>query len=68
MASVNLNQLGQAIQLAQMGIALVRSLVAAARAAGQDVPDDAELIRILSDNSAAGRAEAEAVAANLSGQ
>lgn len=60
-------QLPQIIQLVQLGIASVRSLIAAIREAdpGADVPDDAELIRVFADNSAEGVAEADALLARL---
>ena len=65
MAALTITQLTQAIQMGQMAVALVRGIVAAFRSAGQEVPSDAELIRILGDNSAAGKAEADALIARL---
>lgn len=67
MGAISIGQLTQAIQLVQLAVAVTRSLVAAFKAAnpGVEMPDDAVLIRILSDNSAAGQAEAEALIERL---
>jgi hypothetical protein len=69
MAAVNLGQLQQAIQAGQVVFALIRSLKAAFQAGnpGVELPSDAELIRMLADNSAAGVAETDALIARLGG-
>lgn len=61
-------QLQQAMKLVQLGTGLVRSIAAAVRAGGGDIPADDVLIARLSDNSAAGEAEADQVIANLQAQ
>lgn len=61
-------QFQDAMALAQLATNLVRSIAAAIRAGGGDVPADDVLIAQLADNSAAGKAEAQAVIDNLRAQ
>lgn len=63
-----IKQLQDAMKLVQLGTGLVRSIAAAIRAGGGDVPADDVLIARLADNSEAGAAEADQVIANLQAQ
>lgn len=67
MVKIDVAAFQQAVQIGQMALGLARSIAAAVKAGnpGADIPEDAELIRILADNSAAGKAEADALIARL---
>lgn len=67
---MNTEQILQLIAVGQSIFASVRAAIAAFRAAnpGVELPEDAELIRVLSANAAAGQTEAEALVARLQAQ
>lgn len=67
---MNLEQILQLIGVGQSIFASIRAAIAAFRAAnpGVELPDDAELIRVLGANAASGQAEADALIARLRAQ
>lgn len=57
----------QLLQIGQLTFTAIRDIVAAMRAAnpGAELPTDDVLIKLLQDNSAAGKAEADALVARM---